>query len=110
MRRGTTPTLRVTADADISQYDIYLALKTRGKLLVKSGDALDVSTEEDGEGNVSTVVLCRLTQADTLSMQAGQRMEVQIRAIDDGGATALASNIDSVPIDRILQDGVLGGE
>lgn len=108
MRRGTTPTLRVTVDADITEYKLYLALKTRGKLIVKS-DELEVSTEEGDKGTV-TVIICRLTQEDTLAMQAGQKCEVQIRAVDKGGATALASNIDSIPVERILQDGVLDGE
>lgn len=108
MRRGTTPTLRVTVDADITEYKLYLALKTRGKLIVKS-DELEVSTEAGDKGTV-TVIICRLTQEDTLAMQAGQKCEVQIRAVDKGGATALASNIDTIPVERILQDGVLDGE
>ena len=105
MRRGTTPTLRVTVDADITEMDVYLALRAGRVLIVKETDALDMSLGEDGK----TTVLCPLTQADTLKMAAGTNCEVQVRAIEGDGAVAIATTIGSVPVERILQDGVLGG-
>ena len=106
MRRGTTPTIRITVDSDISELSIHLALKCGRMLLEKKGADLDVSTDSTGQA-VKTIVECPLSQADTLGMSAGQKCEVQIRAIGANGAVALATNIGSIPVDRILQDGVL---
>lgn len=105
MRRGTTPTIRVTvADADITGMRIYLTLESGRTEITRENDSLEISLE-DGD----TVILCRLTQAETLAFKPGQRCEVQIRAIDNGGAVALASTIGSIPVDRILLDGELDG-
>ena len=109
MRRGTTPTLRVTVDADVTAMSIYLAMRCGKHLLVRGDDTLDVSLDESGE-TPKTVIVCRLNQSETLAMRAGEKCEVQIRAVTDGGDTALASTIGSVPVERILQDGVLGGD
>ena len=109
MRRGTTPTINVTVPSDISLMSIHLAFKVGRTLIEKKGADLTVTTETDAKGNVSTHVSCKLSQADTLSMAAGQNCEVQIRAIDDGGLTALATTIASLPVERILQDGELDG-
>lgn len=105
MRRGTTPTLRVTVDADIHEMGIHLTLKCGRKTIDKTGGDLEVSLDESG----GTVIVLPLTQADTLAMNAGQKCEVQIRAVDNGGAIALASTIGSIPVDRILLDGELHG-
>lgn len=108
MRRGTTPTLRVTVDADVTAMHIYLALKCGRNAIVRENDTLDVALDESGD-EPKTVITCRLSQSETLSMRAGERCEVQLRAVTDEGATALASNIGSIPVGRILQDGELDG-
>lgn len=106
MRRGTTPTIRVTVESDISDMTIYLAFKQSGHVMVKSGDDLSVSYDSEAD---ETTVECRLTQADTLSMKPGSDCEVQIRAVTDGGETAIATTIGRVTISKILQEGVLDG-
>lgn len=105
MRRGTTPTLRITVDADLTDMELYLALKTGGKpLVVKRNGDMEVDV-----ANGKSVIVVRLTQADTLGMKAGDKCEIQLRAVTDGGDTAIATTIGSVPVQRILQDGELNG-
>ncbi len=105
MRRGTTPTLHVTVDADLTDMELYLALKTGGRpLVVKRNRDMEVSVE-DGK----TSIELRLSQSDTLAMKAGDKCEVQLRAVTDGGDTAIATTIASIPVQRILQDGELDG-
>ena len=108
MRRGTTPTLRITVGADIHSMSIHLALKCGRKLIEKRNADMEITLDETGE-TPKTVIECPLSQRDTLAMAEGQRCEVQIRAIEDGGAVALATTIASVAVERILQDGELDG-
>lgn len=104
MRRGTTPTITATVNADLSSMTLYLAFKqANADLMVKSGD--DLSVTIDGE---QTVITCELTQTETLALQHGD-VKIQLRAVADGGDTAIATNIVSVPVETILQDGVLNG-
>ena len=108
MRRGTTPTLHVTVKSDISDWTIYLALKCGRTLIVKTGDDLTISTDTQSQRTV-TVIECVLTQKDTIMMTAGQECEVQVRAVRNEGAEAVASDVVAVPVSRILQDGILNG-
>lgn len=102
MRRGTTPTITATVNADLTGMSVHLAFKVGGSVIVKQGDDLTVSVE-DGE----TTVSCALTQEDTLSMRSGKECEVQIRAVQDDGRVAIATCIGSIPVKRILEEGVI---
>lgn len=106
MRRGTTPTITATVDADLTGLTLYLAFSQAGcsPLFVKTGDELVVTVDGD-----QSTIECALTQEDTLKLNAGGMVEVQLRAVASGGAVALATDITSVPVERILQDGVLNG-
>ena len=101
MRRGTTPTLAVTVDADISAYLVYLTFKNGDALLTKTNDDLTI-TVDDGV----TTIEAALTQAETLAFKTGAT-EVQVRAVDSNGDIAIATTIGSVNVDRILLDGIL---
>ena len=108
MRRGTTPTVTVTVDADLTGMDVHLALNA-GTLIVKETDDLEITVD----GGVTTIV-ANLTQADTLSMTAGSMCEVQVRAFNSDGSVAMATDIGQMKVCRILEDGELpqedGGE
>ena len=104
MRRGTTPTITVKVKADLSEMNINLALNA-GALIVKSGDDLTISVDH-GITTVSTT----LTQEDTLSMTSGQNCKVQIRAYNNDGSIAIATDIGSISVDDILEEGVLPHE
>lgn len=101
MRRGTTPTVTVQVDADISALNIHLAFSA-GSLVVKSGEDLTVEYA-DGVTTIQTT----LTQEDTLAMSAATDCEVQVRAFNQDGSLAMATDIARVPVKRILEDGVL---
>ena len=100
--RGTTPTPTFKVAADLSGFSLHLAFSQFGLLFVKTSDDLTV-TVDDGK----TFIDCPLTQADTLKLDDLREVEVQLRAINDAGAVALATKPVSVPVGRILQDGVL---
>lgn len=98
MKRGTTPTLTLTVDADIVGWTVYASFRTNGKLFTFENDRLQMTSEDD-----VTTILLTLTQEETLAMHGSA--EVQIRAIKDG--TAIATDIQRVDVGRILKDGVI---
>ncbi len=98
MKRGTTPTLTLTVDADIVGWTVYASFETNGKLFTFENDRLQMTSEDD-----VTTILLTLTQEETLAMHGSA--EVQIRAIKDG--TAIATDIQRVDVGRILKDGVI---
>lgn len=98
MKRGTTPTLTLTVDADIVGWTVYASFRTNGKVYTFENDRLQMSAADD-----VTTILLTLTQEETLAMHGSA--EVQIRAIKDG--TAIATDIQRVDIGRILKDGVI---
>ena len=103
MRRGTTPTITVTVDADLTGMSLYLAFKQPGTPpLVKADTDLDVTVEGQ-----ETTISATLTQEETLAMREGVDVKVQLRGVDNSGAVAVASSIGSIPVSAILQDGVL---
>lgn len=116
MRRGTTPTITATVNADISDMTIYLAFRVSKPrsvstccgesqdLLVLTGDRLRVTSEDD-----KTYIQCTLTQEETLSFPESGRIEVQARAVKNDGNTAIATSIATIDAKRILQEGVLYG-
>lgn len=97
MIRGTTPTLEFTLpfDADLLNC-MYVTISQDGKTVLEK-----CLTDCHCNG---PVVTCKLTQADTLSLKAGVRTEIQVRGKTADG-NALASRIMSVSADRILKDG-----
>lgn len=97
MRKGTTPThtftLPIEAEALLSVRIIY---SQNGNVVLTRNDATL-------EGNTATV---KLTQEETLSFSSGSRAEIQVRALTAGG-DALASDVISVHVDKLLENEVL---
>lgn len=102
MRRGTTPTLTLTVDAEIADWTLYVALRNGCNTIIIDGERLQ-ATQADG----STDIVLTLTQEETLAMHTGD-CELQVRAVNAGG-TAVATDIARVDVGRIIQDGVLDG-
>lgn len=98
MKRGTTPTLTLTVDADISDWTVYASFKANGEVFTFENDRLQMTAEDD-----VTTILLTLTQEETLAMRGSA--EVQVRAIKNG--TAIATDIQRIDVDRILKDGVI---
>ena len=98
MRRGTTPTITLTVDADISDWTIYATFQSGANEITLDNERLTVSYTQD-----KTTVLCTLTQEETLKLNGV--CEVQIRAIK--GGTAIATDIQTVDVGRIILEGVI---
>lgn len=98
MKRGTTPTIMVTVTGcDMGMFEkVYFTLLQNGNTIIKKTEDLIL------DGNSVTM---RLTQEETLSLQTGD-VQIQMRAVTAEG-TAVASGIQSIPVERILQEGVI---
>lgn len=101
MRRGTTPTITINVDADLSGYDeVYLTLASRSATVERSKEQLGIVASEAG-----CTMEVSLTQAETLRFRAGDTASAQIRA--KSGDSAIATDIATVPIAGILKDGAI---
>ena len=99
MRRGTTPAIVLTVDADLTGYTVYVTLKNGGKELTILNSGLTITVDQ-GESTIAF----SLTQQQTLDFKVGT-CEVQVRAIKDG--TAIATDIQTLEVGRILKEGVI---
>ena len=103
MYRGTTPTITINCDIDVSEFvTMWVTFRTQQLATYAPPKQVEVT------GKVVTV---SLTQADTLllgslSPDEDQQVEVQIRGRTEDGR-AFASNIMTAPLSRILKDGVI---
>lgn len=99
MYRGTTPIHRFTFDFPKETVDaIYITYKQSGQLRIEKSKKDIVF--DDG------VISVKLTQEETLKFTVIGNVEIQIRFTDISD-NAYASNIISVPVDRILKEGVI---
>lgn len=101
MIRGTTPTLEFTLPFDTSLIaEMYVTI-AQGEKTVLEKTLSDCSCS-------GTSVSLTLTQEDTLKLQQQSRSqaEIQIRVRTTAGE-ALASDIMSVYVGRILKEGVI---
>ena len=101
MRRGTTPTITITTDVDLTPYGtVILTIRdSAGKQFDLSGEQLQITADK---------VQARLTQQQTLGMACGS-IQLQLRAAKANG-TAIASNIMNTLAEAILKDGEISGD
>ena len=89
MYRGTTPTLTFRLPIDTGSITVLsVAVAQAGQL----------------DGNV---VSCTLTEAETLSLTAGRGIDAKIQLRVGVGGQRMASQVFTVPVERILRDGAL---
>ena len=101
MRQGTTPTYTLTVSGyDLTDKTVYVAVSSRAKRIIKSGDALSMAY-----GDGATSIVFGLSQEETLALSLGPA-EVQVRFIDSDGV-AKATDIQQIMVDRVLQPGVI---
>ena len=98
MRRGTTPTITLTVDADISDWTLYVTFQSGSNEITLENERLETSYAQQ-----KTTILCTLTQDETLQLNGV--CEVQVRAIKSG--TAVATDIQTVDVGRIILEGVI---
>jgi len=97
MRRGTTPTLKLTLDVDPTTFDTLFILFKQGETLItKSGEDLTLNSEEKS-------IVVKLTQEETLKLNCSKgNVRVQLRAkLND---EAYATSIVHVQLKDILED------
>ena len=106
MYRGTTPNIIIKVNSDIdlaSMTQIWATFKSKSAEKTYDITKLEINTEEKTIGVI-------MSQADTLAFQTdlnqANRVEVQLRLLDDEGI-AYASGITSIPLYRILKEGVI---
>lgn len=98
MRRGTTPTIIITAaKCDLANLEsIYITIKQGSTEITKTTDQIEI---KDGKMQVY------LDQKDTLLLKGGSAY-IQMRAVTKSGVT-IASKIKSLPVGDILKEGVI---
>ena len=109
MRRGTTPTVRLSvsnkdgSDCDLTGYDLHVTFEE------DSYDGVTITKRESDEGvtvsheGKKTIVSVKLTQAETLSFSVGNTVKAQVRA--KHANTAIASGIAAFKAEEILLEG-----
>ena len=104
MFRGTTPTIRLVLSAATAAQlgNYYITFSQNGTELFTVDNSMCSMTTD---GDVS-VIEFTLTQAQTLQMEDGMDVDIQVRAMTGTGA-AIASPILSRPVDGILHDGYI---
>lgn len=98
MRRGTTPTITITTDVDLTTYDTVI-------LTIRDKNHTQIDIAKDKMTITDTSVCVTLSQEQTLALKEGS-IEMQIRAAISG--KAIASNIMNGEMNKILRDGVIG--
>lgn len=97
MIRGTTPRLEFTLPFGTDMIQAaYVTFAHKGNVVLEK-ELSECSCEGDK-------IILNLSQKDTLALQAGTVVEMQIRVLTIGN-NALASNIMTAPVSRILKDG-----
>ena len=97
MRRGTTPTITITTDLDLTQASNLFVTFKQGDRIAFEKTLEDVTVTE-------TAVVCELSQSDTLALKGGL-VRFQIRATL--GDSKVASNIMTTNADEILKGGAI---
>ena len=99
VRPGTTPIISFYLPFDFSLVEeLWFTLAQRGtELFTKNKEELKV------EGSK---IIVELTQEETLRLNQGQKVDIQVRIRTTGG-DALASQIVQVEVDKILKGGVI---
>lgn len=106
MRRGTTPTIQLTAD-NMSFKDcslIIVTMKSKDKTIVERRFPGGIGIHEDEETGEEFLQFT-LTQQETLKFPVGI-VQVQIKAKTSAG-TVVATNIIEVESQRILNEEVI---
>lgn len=100
MTRGTTPLCRFTLPflvSDLSRWRLSFGQRGMEKFAVDD-------SEGTAEGRVLSV---RLRQEDTLKLEAGVDVQIQLRGIQGADGAAIASRIMTEPVEPIVGEGVL---
>lgn len=97
MRRGTTPTITISTDIDLtSASNLFVTFKQSDRIVFEKTLGDVIVTENQ--------VVCELNQSDTLALKDGM-VRFQIRATI--GNSKVASNVMTATVDEILKGGAI---
>lgn len=99
MIRGTTPTVKFWLPCDVALLKNVFISFSQNKNVLINYTLKDCSVE----GNI---VIVKMSQEETLRLRDRYPLEIQVRAITNADE-AIASNIVTTSVDRILYDGVI---
>lgn len=102
MTRGTTPTYCFALPFEVDTLSAWcISFAQRG--------VEKFSVEEDGEGvkTVDCLIALTLSQSDTLRLEAGVDVQIQLRGLVAETGEAIASEILTVAVEPVLKEGVL---
>ena len=111
MYQGTTPTIPFNVlGRDLTEATVFVTIKDykRCNEITKSGSELIVTYNDETEGGEYSLVLCPLTQEETLKLHPGEAV-CQIRFIDNQGQ-AYATVKATVNVSDVLFKGVIAHE
>lgn len=98
MRRGTTPTITINTDLDLTDAsNLFVTFKQDG-VVVFEKTLSDVTVTEE-------TVVVNLTQDETLALNTSAGLQFQIRA--SLGDNKVASNVMQTTVEKILKEGVI---
>ncbi len=97
MRRGTTPTITITTDIDLTEASNLFVTFKQGDRIAFEKTLGEVTVTPES-------VICELEQKDTLALKDGM-VRFQIRATL--GDSKVASNIMTASADEILKGGAI---
>lgn len=98
MRRGTTPTITITTDIDLTPAsNLFVTFKQDG-VVVFEKTLSDVTVTEE-------TVVVNLTQDETLALNTSAGLQFQIRA--SLGDNKVASNVMQTTVEKILKEGAI---
>ena len=111
MYQGTTPTLPCRVPGrDLTETTVFVTIKDykRCNEITKSGSELIVTYNDEVEGEEYSLVLCPLTQNETLQLSQGEAV-CQIRFIDSQGQ-AYATKKATINVSDVLYKEVIKHE
>ena len=111
MYQGTTPTIPFNVlGRDLTEATVFVTIKDykRCNEITKSGSELIVTYNDEVEGEEYSLVLCPLTQDETLRLSQGEAV-CQIRFIDSQGQ-AYATKKATINVSDVLYKEVIEHE
>ena len=106
-RRGTTPTQTFKSKVDLSNVQELFLTYVQGKTKKFEKTLADVTIEPiENDETYQSVVTVTLTQADTLSLKAGEFYNIQA-AVKFPNEKVLRSEILNIPVLGILKEGII---
>ena len=100
MTRGTTPSITITTDTDLTALDVVVIT-----IEDERGHKIDVIPGEVTSASITAV----LTQEQTLALENGL-VDIQVRAATADGKMAIASQVMRGYLGRVLKDGVINAQ